>query len=621
MTRPIQLVPLFGFLIALGLILGQQWLSLRTSLRMGAASEMVSFTHEARSARILLRSDVLGVEIGERSYVLTGQDVFLEMFEESVTRTHESFRRLGELTRDEEQRRNLAALEPLIAARIELARHKVDLCKAGRPDLATQEVATLEGKRLTDLIRERLDVMDARSQVLLELRAAAAEREARRAQIIMALGTVVSVGLLIAVFALVLRENRRRRSTEHQLRVHGDELEARVLARTQSLQLSEARLSLALQVSEIGAWRLALGDHSAHRTPLHDRIFGYQVPLPTWTHEMFLEHVLPEERGAVDRAFRQCMEEESELKLECRIRRADGEVRWILVGGGIERDARGIAVAVAGIVQDVTERKAGEAAMRRLNSELDERVRQRTRELEEANKDLESFSYSVSHDLRAPLRHVQGYVEMLERAAGDGLSEKARHYMSTIARASQEMGRLIDGLLEFARMGRVSLRLEPVGMNELVISAIQDLELATRDRSVEWRVGPLPEVLGDQALLKQVLANLLGNAVKYSRHREHAVITIGSEGLQDGRVTLHVRDNGAGFDMRYADKLFGVFQRLHRADEFEGTGIGLATVQRIVLRHGGRAWAEGRIGEGATFYITLMPAPGTAGSDEATWDR
>ena len=225
--------------------------------------------------------------------------------------------------------------------------------------------------------------------------------------------------------------------------------------------------------------------------------------------------------------------------------------------------------------------------------------------LEEANKELESFSYSVSHDLRAPLRHVQGYVAMLQDAMDGKLPEKAQRYLKVITSASIEMGQLIDDLLEFSRMGRSEMGRRSVELDALVQDEINRLKAAAPERNIIWKVASLPAVSGDQSMLRQVFSNLLGNAVKYTRQRDPAIIEIGSAGEVDGQVVIFARDNGAGFDMAYAQKLFGVFQRLHRADEFEGTGIGLATVRRIVSRHGGRVWAEGEVGKGASFFFTL----------------
>jgi light-regulated signal transduction histidine kinase (bacteriophytochrome) len=230
-------------------------------------------------------------------------------------------------------------------------------------------------------------------------------------------------------------------------------------------------------------------------------------------------------------------------------------------------------------------------------------------QLEVTNKELEAFAYSVSHDLRAPLRHIQGYAEMLTRASADQLSDKAQRYLQTIIKASVEMGQLIDELLTFSRLGRSKLHKSCVILDELVRDTIRGLDLEVQGRNIHWKIAPLPPVLGDLALLKQVFANLLDNAVKYSRQRDPAKIEIGCAGEENGHIILFVRDNGVGFDMQYAHKLFGVFQRLHRTDEFEGTGIGLATVRRIIARHGGRIWAEGAVNQGATFYFTLQLPP------------
>ncbi len=240
---------------------------------------------------------------------------------------------------------------------------------------------------------------------------------------------------------------------------------------------------------------------------------------------------------------------------------------------------------------------------------LERLVAERTRQLKLSNRELEAFSYSVSHDLRAPLRHINGYVEMLGEDAESTLSSEAKRYLQVIADASRQMGQFIDHLLEFSRMGRTELRETRVDLNDLVRETMAHLETETRDRHIAWTIPALPSVKGDPAMLKQVLANLLGNAVKYSRQRDPAQIEIGQTGEEDGQFIFFVRDNGAGFDMKYADKLFGVFQRLHRAEEFEGTGVGLANVRRIIARHGGRVWAEAAPDQGATFYFTLKPAP------------
>jgi PAS domain S-box-containing protein len=271
-------------------------------------------------------------------------------------------------------------------------------------------------------------------------------------------------------------------------------------------------------------------------------------------------------------------------------------------------DEAGKPIGIASTERDITGRKQAAAEIRTLNADLERRVQERTEALQEANRELESFSYSVSHDLRAPLRHVQGYVEMLTREAEGRLSDKARRYLGILSDASKEMGVLIDDLLAFSRMGRAEMRETSVSLDGLVQESIRSLEPATAGRNIVWKTPPLPTGLGDPAMLKQVFVNLLANAVKFTGPRAPAEIEIGCAGKEGDRVILFVRDNGVGFDMQYVHKLFGVFQRLHRTDEFEGTGIGLANVRRIIVRHGGRVWAESKLNEGATFYFTLKPA-------------
>jgi signal transduction histidine kinase len=238
--------------------------------------------------------------------------------------------------------------------------------------------------------------------------------------------------------------------------------------------------------------------------------------------------------------------------------------------------------------------------------ELEARVRERTAGLQEAIRELEAFSYSVSHDLRAPLRHVVGFASLLETSSGPALGAEGRRHLATIVAAANRMGRLIDDLLSFSRVGRAPLNARRVDLNQLVHDAQHEVSTGGAADKVAWSVADLPPVNGDPALLRLALINVLSNAVKYSSTRERPEIEIGTV-PQDGAgdVVLFVRDNGVGFDMEYAHNLFGVFQRLHSQEEFEGTGIGLANVQRVIQRHGGRAWAEGRVGSGATFYLSL----------------
>jgi PAS domain S-box-containing protein len=281
--------------------------------------------------------------------------------------------------------------------------------------------------------------------------------------------------------------------------------------------------------------------------------------------------------------------------------KADGTSVVVASRWSLRRNEEGKPAAILETNNDITQRRRGAEEVLKLNQKLGER----TAELEAINKELEAFAYSISHDLRAPLRHVVGYAEMLEKNASKVLDEKSRRYMTTILESAKRMGMLIDDLLAFSRIGRAETRQTLVSLDQLVKEVRSEVSQETDERNIAWKVGALPELYGDRSMLKLALVNLISNAVKFTRTRTQPQIEIGCAERPSDGVVVFVKDNGVGFDMKYVNKLFGVFQRLHRADEFEGTGIGLATVQRIIHRHGGQVWAEGLVDKGATFFFSV----------------
>jgi PAS domain S-box-containing protein len=322
----------------------------------------------------------------------------------------------------------------------------------------------------------------------------------------------------------------------------------------------------------------------------------------------WLNQVHPDDRERTIREWNKAVECVGVYDIEFRIRRFDGAFRWFKTLAVPSKDSEGTIVKWIGSNTDIEDSKEAEEQIRDFNETLENRIAERTTELELANKELEAFSYSVSHDLRAPLRHIDGFVKLLADREAERFDETSSRYLNVVADSVEKMGVLIDELLAFSRTSRREIKAARVDLNDLVKESLQMLETSIDGRPIEWRLEPLPDVLGDPTLLGLVFSNLLSNAVKFTRDCNPAKIEVGSMDEKNGQVTIYVKDNGVGFDMAYTKKLFGVFQRLHRDDEFEGIGIGLATVQRIVNRHGGRVWADAEVDKGATFYFALKKA-------------
>jgi PAS domain S-box-containing protein len=383
--------------------------------------------------------------------------------------------------------------------------------------------------------------------------------------------------------------------------------------RDAALRSSGERLRRALTASQTGTWDWDLTTNRVNWDETMHLHFGIKPREFQGTIAAFLEHILFEDRESVQRAIQRSLQERREFHADFRVPWPDGSIHHLTSRGMAFYDEHGAPRRMAGVTIDVTQSKRAEEEIRMLNTELEHRVEERTAELSEMNKELEAFTYSVSHDLRAPLRHVDAYAQILEEDYASQLPEEVRAYISRIRHGALNMGCLVDDLLNLARVGRQELQMESCPLRPMVEDVIADLVPEVKGRKIEWQIGSLPQVQCDPGLIKQVFANLISNAIKYSRPRPKAVIAIG-ETVVDGEPAIYVRDNGVGFSMKYVEKIFGVFQRLHRSDEFEGTGVGLATVDRIIRKHHGRVWAQAETEVGATFFFTLPGLPSTVES-------
>jgi len=397
----------------------------------------------------------------------------------------------------------------------------------------------------------------------------------------------ISFALLVAWFSAV------RRRVEGNLRQARDHLQIEVVERTQQaslLNLTHDATFVRDMDFLITFWNLGAQE-----------LYGWAPEDAVGKHShQLLQTVFPAPLEDVHAELLKTGRWEGELKRTT----AQGTTVVVAARYALRRDEQARPVAILETSNDITERKRREQEIENLNQEL----AKRSTELEAINKELEAFAYSVSHDLRAPLRHIAGFTELLHKKVSALVDEKSNRYIAMVLDSAKRMGNLIDDLLAFSRIGRAETQKTQVSLAQLVKEALTEVRQDTEGRKISWKIGALPDFYGDRSMLRLVLVNLISNAIKFTRTRAQAEIEIGcADGNKDSLVVF-VRDNGVGFDMKYVNKLFGVFQRLHDSDAFEGTGIGLATVQRIIHRHGGKVWAEGAVDNGATFYFSA-PKP------------
>ena len=375
----------------------------------------------------------------------------------------------------------------------------------------------------------------------------------------------------------------------------------------ESLRKSEHSLRLAQRIGRIGSWEADLNRDTLDWSEETYRIFGCIPENFTPTECGFFELVHPDDRMTVRRVSDQSLSHGKYYSVDYRIIRPDGTERQLVQQARIVRNDDGKPVQMIGTVQDITERKRAEESLRVLNEQLEARVQERTRQLEQANRELESFSYSVSHDLQAPVRAINGFVQILREDHHQRMDAEMVRLCEVIASNSRRMGEMIEDLLSFSKLDAHEFRTAPTDMKSLAALVASEQVVAANSAALV-RIGELPPASVDESIFRQVFSNLISNALKYSRSNSAPEIEVGAR-TEGEEVVYFVRDNGVGFDMRYAGKLFKVFQRLHQTEQFEGTGVGLAIVQRVVQRHGGRVWAESAPGRGATFHFAL-PVPG-----------
>jgi PAS domain S-box-containing protein len=633
---------LIVFFVAVVLTGSMGFLAWHSAQQAAKESDWVTHTQVVMTKLGGTLQHVIDMQTGARGFALIGHEPFLQPYRAGQSALGQDLDELRHLMADNPvQQRRLDLLEHQIAAATGSAQTMV--ATRNQANARPAPVVMEENKKCVDAVRATIQEMRAEEERLLTQRAEATRAGRRLTNWITICGTLLGLIVLTLASFAINREIGVSARARAQITSLNATLEHRVDERTAALNseiterkrageaLAAQALELSRQTEELARSRQALETQTLMLQSVLDsmaeglvaadeqgnfliwnraaeRIVGYgpaDLPPQEWSEHYgnYLPDgvtLLTTEQLPLVRAMRG---EASTTEIFLRNPKvADGT--WIEASGSPLRDKDGAVRGGVVAFRDITQRKADEREIRKLNDELEQRVVKRTAQLEAANKELEAFSYSVSHDLRAPIRHISGFSKMLVEEFGTQIPDEAQHYLQRIQEGTRRMGLLVDDLLNLARLGRHELRLQTAGLDAVIEEVVLDLAQDYEGRQVEWKTSHLPFAEYDPGLMKQVFQNLLANALKFTRTRSTAVIEVGQK-TENGETILFVRDNGVGFNMKYVDKLFGVFQRLHRPEDFEGTGVGLATVQRIVQKHGGRVWAEAELDKGATFYFTL----------------
>ncbi len=544
------------------------------SRQFRASSERAAHIQEAILNLERLLATVVDAETGMRGYLLSGEESYLSPYTSAVEIIDASMAQLeGELRALGFPAETAGALKEEVEQQIDFRREVVErVMTAGESNWVRLSIRLDDGKSGMDRIRQLVtDTRLALEKLALQGRIASEQIDNRFLATLVGLAIAIAA-LMLGGFALVRHHLTERRRLEAE--------------RDSFFNISSDMYCIA---GADGFFKQS--NRSA------TRMLGYTEE--ELTAVPFLDFVHPDDRTNTAAEAQKLAEGLETVDFENRYRVKAGGYKWLLWTASPSPDRKTFYC----VARDVTEQKKAERHI----LDMAEDARKRALELEGVNQELEAFSYSVSHDLRAPLRHIAGFADMLQKHAEKSLDAKSQRFIKTIMDSAKRMGMLIDDLLVFSRMGRAEMRREKVDFNTMIDGIIADLAPDIGSRNIVWKREPLPQVMGDRAMLQQVFVNLIANAIKYSGPRDPAIIEIKSH-EEKNEYIFCVSDNGVGFDMAYAHKLFGVFQRLHEASQFEGTGIGLANVRRIVSRHGGRVWAEAELDKGAAFHFSLPKA-------------
>ncbi|MEY2868969.1 MAG: hypothetical protein RIR01_1445 [Bacteroidota bacterium] len=557
---------IFGFSIVMSSVFILFFIYNKSKSDFVSSRDWIIHTQKVIDQSHEILSKIEDVELGKRGYVITGDTLFLEPFVESKKQISNYLINLKLLTRDNHsQQLRFNTLERLISQEMAFFKNVIELRSNKGFEEAKKLVATAKGKVLMDSIRNTIADIQKEERFLLNERGKTNQNSIDSANSFISFFQIMIVSFLIALFLIALETFRTRQKAQNLL------------------QKSNERFSKIFNYSPVAMVITSIDEGEfMYANDLYCETTGYKREDLIGKKVVDFNMISVEQRREVHQKLKEKGVEDKDVELK--IRRADGKIIEVIFSLQI-LEIDGKMSHVYGLV-DITERKKTE------------------QKLKEVNKELDSFTYSVSHDLRAPLRAISGYTRILKEDYGNLIDAEGKRIMNVISNNAQKMGQLIDDLLAFSRLGRQNIVSVPIDMNSLVRSIKDDLIAFSDLKNIQIDIRNLIIAIGDSSMIKVVMTNLLSNAIKYSSKKDEIIIEVGSY-YEGKNIVYYVKDKGAGFDMQYYDKLFGVFQRLHSTSEFEGTGVGLAIVQRIINKHGGKVWAESKIDIGSTFYFSL----------------
>ncbi|MBD0266637.1 MAG: CHASE3 domain-containing protein [Tolypothrix sp. Co-bin9] len=577
-----------GLGLALALLVANTVVSYRNTLKLIENQRLVTHTQKVLTELESTLSTLKDAETGQRGYLITGEQRYLQPYQAGVSQIYRQVNSLKQLTADNpRQQQRVSAIESAIALKLAELAQSVKLRQEQGFDAAQRVVKSGRGKQIMDNIRASIAEMKDIENQLLQQRSKESQAKLQETLLTFSIATAINLALLALVYFLFRLNHRQSKQEEERLRQNNE------------------RLTLALDAGKMGSWDWNLATNEVLWTTYHEIIFGYEPGKPNRSYKEWADRVHSEDLPKVEAKLQTSIKHAQDFHAEYRVVWVDNSLHWVTAFARFQYDAENRPIRMVGVISDITERKQAQAEILQLNETLEQRVLERTAQLEEANEELQAFAYSVSHDLRAPLRAMQGFAEALLEDYEDILDELGKEYATRIVTSAQRLENLIQDLLAYSRLTRSNLQLKVIDLTSIMSEVMTQIETDLTQTQAQVNIqSPLPEVIGHRPTLVQVIANLLVNAMKFVDNGVQPQITVWAE-KRGECVRLWVEDNGIGISPEHQKRIFRVFERLHGMETYPGTGIGLAIVRKGIDRMGGSVGVESLLGQGSRFWIEL----------------